>query len=346
MNEYSDARQHLNLSSLAYDVLNSDKYEFLEKPSFSRIVNMVLSSYMEDSDASIDNAMLRYETRLHETLANIPDDATKMSVMGALLEQYRSELLAAANSHPREVAFKVRLDQNNFSAMQEWHDNSDYYSGIPGNFLKAVIEEYSRKSLFEREGILLRDAIDEINACISSHQLIIITLKGQNRSRYEVRPYSIEHDPGYNYHYLVGYSRKAGTDYEEKPTSFRLSRIIGIKRSHARSGKVTTEQKREIKKKLQSDGVQFLLQESEPIRLKLTMRGKQMYESQAHLRPPFIQREECADGSWIYEFNCTQMQAEYYFFKFGNEAVVETPSELRRRFIKKYRDSYDAYLQE
>ena len=304
---------------------------------------MVLSSYMEDSDASIDNAMLRYERRLRETLADIPDNATKKSVMKALLEHYRSELLAAANGPPREVPFKVRLDQNNYSAMQEWHDNNDYYSGVPGNFLKAVIEEYARKPLFDREGILLRDTIDEINACISTHQLIIITLKGQNRSRYEVRPYSIEHDPGFNYHYLVGYSRKAGTEYEEKPVSFRLSRIIGIKRSHARSGKVTAEQKREIKKKLQSDGVQFLLQESEPIRLKLTMRGKQMYESQAHLRPPFIRREECADGSWIYEFNCTQMQAEYYFFKFGAEAVVLSPTDLKNYLRMKYKDALNAY---
>ena len=235
MNEYSDARQHLNLSSLAYDVLNSDKYEFLEKPSFARIVNMVLSSYMEDSDASIDNAMLRYECRLRETLANIPDDATKKSVMWALLEQYRSKLLSAANGHPREVAFKVRLDQNNFSAMQEWHDNNDYYSGIPGNFLKAVIEEYARKPLFEREGILLRDTIDEINACISSHQLIIITLKGQHRNRYEVRPYSIEHDPGYNYHYLVGYSRKAGSGAEPEEIGNMTGVIWKIRNSGLRN---------------------------------------------------------------------------------------------------------------
>ena len=344
MDEYYESCQHLNLSQHAYDVLESDQYEFLDKPSFARILNMVLSSYMEDADASIDNALVRFKAELDERLSAIPDNSTKQAIVSTLIDHYREELVTTANNYPKEHAFKFRLDKENYASVQEWRDDNDYYAGSPGRFLKAVIEEYARKPLFNREGIILRDKIAGLQACIDNHQLIVVTIRGPSRSRFEVRPFSIEHDPGYNYHYLVGYSRKAGTSYEERPVSFRLSRISSIRRSHARSGKVTVEQKRDIIKKLQSVGVQFLLQEPDAIRLKLTPRGKQMYEFQAHLRPAFTNRQECEDGAWIYEFSCTQMQAEFYFFKYGAEVEILFPSTLRNLFSNRYRDAYGLYF--
>ncbi len=348
MDDYQFARQRLNLSQAAADVLENDRHEFLERSSFAGIVNLVLRSFMEDSDASIDNALQRRRAELAVILADVPEGAAKQAAIGALLERRREELFSAARRYPRGMTRTFRLDQDNYQFVQEWRDVSDCYGGRPGLFLKAVVEEYAEKPLYEREAILLRDRMDELDACIKAHQLIVVTLKGNTPGkggpkRYEVRPHSIEHDPGFNYHYLVGYSRRAGTEDLETPASFRLSRIAGIRRSHARSGKVTAEQKREITKKLQTDGVQFLLQESEPIRLKLTGRGKQMYESQGHLRPPFVRREEREDGSWNYEFNCTQTQAEYYFFKFGADAEVESPPGLRERFRKKYADAARRY---
>lgn len=62
--------------------------------------------------------------------------------------------------------------------------------------------------------------------------------------------------------------------YDERPVSFRLSRIRAIKCSHARSGIITESKDKEIKEKLQADGVQFLLQDAEEIRIKLSDRGK------------------------------------------------------------------------
>ena len=348
LDDYRDARQRLNLSQSAADVLENDRYEFLERPSFAGIVNQVLRTFIEDSDASVDNAMRRRRAELDGILADVPEGSAKKAAISALLERSREELFIAARRHPRGETHTFRLDQDNYQSIQEWRDVSDCYGGRPGLFLKAVIEEYAEKPLYEREAIMLRDRMDELEACIEAHQLIVITLKGNapgksGPNRYEVRPHSIEHDPGFNYHYLVGYSRRAGTEGAETPASFRLSRIVSIRRSHARSGKVTAEQKREITKKLQTDGVQFLLQESEPIRLKLTGRGKQMYESQGHLRPPFARREKREDGSWLYEFNCTQTQAEYYFFKFGADAEVESPPGLRERFRNKYLAAAERY---
>ena len=274
MFDYYEARQHINLSSIAYEIIESDKYEFLDKPSRQRIINMILSSYMDDAEAAIDNATHRYQEELYSQLATIPDTPTKADIFRTLVDSYRNKLVTRATSYPKEHAFKFQLDKQNYASMQEWRDDNGYYDGIPGKFFKAVIEEYSRKSFFDREQILLRDVLDEVNDCIETHQLIILTVNGRKLNRYEVRPYCICHDPEYNYHYLVGMSRKAGTKYDERPVSFRLSRINRIKRSHARSGKITVEQKKIIDDKLKSGGVQFLLGETEIIQIKLTTQGK------------------------------------------------------------------------
>ena len=341
MNEYYEARQHLNLSQYAYDIVESDKFEFLEKPSLAKIINMILSEYMDDSDAAIANATKRYREDLLNQLASIPNDKTKQDTIEALVHAYCGKLKKKANSFPKEHQFKIQLNEENYLKMQAWKDSGGYYEGSASNYLKAVIEEYTRKPFYEREAILLRGMIDSIQAAISIHQLLVVTLRSGNR--FEVKPYCVCGDPGYNYHYLVGYSRKEGSDFEERPVSFRLSRIKEIKTSHARSGKIPQQQKAQIRKHLHDVGVQFLLQEQETIRIKLTSQGKRMYESQAHLRPKYTKRDSCPDGTWIFEFSCTQMQVEYYFFKFGEHARILLPEKLALRFKENYAAANESY---
>lgn len=336
---YYEARQHLNLSKYAFEIIENDKSVFLEKASRQRIINLILHNYMDSADASIDTAIARYREDLLSRLLSIPDGENKDSVISTLVDAYRNELVQTATNYPKGHAFKMQLDKENYEAMSEWRDDGGYYDGIPGRFLKAVIEEYARKTQYEREGILLRELIDELQSCIDSQQLIVITLNGSNRSRHEVRPYSIYCDSGNNYHYLVGMTRKAGTSYPERIASYRISRINTIRRSHSRSGKITVAQTREIEQKLRDDGVQFLLQDSETIQVRLTEQGKKMYDSQVHLRPLYTEYKALPDGFWLYTFDCTQMQAEFYFFKFGADAVIESPQELRERFENKYRDA-------
>lgn len=340
---YYEARQHLNLSEFAFEIIENDKSVFLEKASRQRIINLILHNYMDSANASIDIAIARYREDLLSRLLSIPDGEKKDDVISTLVDAYRHELVQTATNYPKGRAFKMQLDKENYQAMAEWRDANGYYDGIAGHFLKAVIEEYARKTQYEREGILLRESVDELQSCIDAQQLIVITLNGLHRSRHEVRPYSICCDRGCNYHYLVGMTRKAGTTYPERIASYRISRINAIRRSHSRSGKITVAQAREIEQKLRDDGVQFLLQDSETIQVRLTEQGKKMYDSQVHLRPLYTEYKALPDGSWSYTFDCTQMQAEFYFFKFGADAVIEHPLELKERFSYKYQKAVEQY---
>lgn len=47
---YYESRQHLNLSELAFEIIENDKSAFLEKSSRQRIINMILRNYMDSAD--------------------------------------------------------------------------------------------------------------------------------------------------------------------------------------------------------------------------------------------------------------------------------------------------------
>ena len=341
MNDYYESRQHLNLSQFAFDTIENDKYVFQEKPSLSKILNRIFAKYRDYADASIGNACLRYKEQLEKRVEALPSNPTKTSIISALIESYKSELITKANSYPREHQFKFQLDRQNFEYVMDWRDTENAYEGVPGRFIKAVLEEYARKPLIERESILFRDLIELIKACVDSHLSLTITLN--NGARYEVRPYGVLTDAGNNYHYLVGYSRRAGDKGEDKQSSFRLSNIREHKLYYGRSGKIPEKQKKSLEHRISSVGVQFLLQEPDRIRIRLSGRGKTMYESQAHLRPAFTNREMEPGGSWIYEFSCTQIQAQFYFFKFGAEAEILTPHNLRETFAADYENARKIY---
>ena len=343
MNDYYESRQHLNLSQLAFDTIENDKFYFLERPSLAKIINKVFAAYRDYADASIENACARYRAKLCSCLGAVPDSPDKQVIISVLLDSYKSELIKTANSYPREHQFKVQLDKHNYEFVTSWHDAEGAYENVPGRFIKAVLEEYARKPLVERESIIFQDLIELINACVEAHLSLIITLS--NGVRYEVRPYGVLTDPGNNYHYLVGYSREAGGKDSDKPSSFRLSKIRDFKIYYGRSGKLTELQRKSLEQRISAVGVQFLLQDPDTIRIRLSMHGKDMYDSQAHLRPSFISRMMESSGAWVYEFNCTQAQAQFYFFKFGADAEILCPSDLRLRFCRQYGKALSIYNQ-
>ena len=335
MDDYYEARQHLNLSEFAYNIIENDKYIFQKKPSQRKMLNTIFSVYRDYADASIRTACARYREQLENRVEAIPASTTKDNTISALVESYREKLIEKSTSYPREHPFKFQLDKDNFKYIMEWHDTEKAYGDVVGRYIKAVLEEYTRKPFIEREAIIFRDLIETINACVGSHLSMTITLNSGNR--FEVRPYGVFVDRGNNYHYLAGYSRKAGEKGEDNPQSFRISNIRDYKMYYGRSGRITEHQRKDIAHRINSAGVQFLLQEPDVIRIKLTKRGKTMYESQLHLRPPFISQTGNSDGTWIYDFNCTQAQAQFYFFKFGAEAEILFPDNLRRLFSDDYK---------
>lgn len=339
---YREARQHLNLSYTAYDVIELDKAAFLPKASRNRILNLVLSLYRESADASIAMACDAYQEKLEQELKDLPDTSEKEALIAKLRETRCAELIQSASAYPAGTAFKFQLDKENYAyfKVRQGQDTERAYNGSVGQYIKAIIEEYARKPLVEREKIIYGEWIDQIEYAIAEHRILKLTLK--SGWRYEVKPYCICTDPGYNYNYLVGLSKTQDRIMQKQVSAFRLSNISKM-RVTSRSSRLKAEEKKTIEDKLRSAGVQFLLQETDSICIRLTAKGKRMYDTQLHLRPPFLSQNENPDGTWEYEFMCTPLQVQYYFFKFGADAEILSPKELRDSFKTQYAKALERY---
>ena len=93
MDDYYQARQHLNLSEFALNIIENDEYIFLEKPSQAKMLNTIFSMYRDYADASIGTACARFREQLEKCVEAIPESTAKDETISALVESYRDELL-------------------------------------------------------------------------------------------------------------------------------------------------------------------------------------------------------------------------------------------------------------
>ena len=347
-NEYQEARQHLSLSDAAWAVLQDDRQDFGGGRSWAGILNYVFAEYRDKADASISVAVERRRAQYEEKLVGVAAPAVRKAVLEALLADYTEELIKKAAQNgatpPDKESFKFRLDRDNYAFREQWLDSPDaqYYGGRFSRYLRAVLEEYAAKTVYQREAIYFDPQMRLIRAAAVNGELLRIRLK--KGSSFEVRPYGVLGDRQETYHYLVGLSRPDGTREPEKPYNFRLSNIVKLEVSFRRSGRLTKEERDKIEDRIRSVGVQFLGQQQETICIRLTEDGRQNYGRQLHLRPAARERAEVDDGlyRWEYTFYCTEFQAKAYFLKFCGDAKVVAPQSLRETFAQEYRSGLRA----
>lgn len=347
-NEYQEARQHLSLSDAAWAVLQDDRQDFGGGRSWAGILNYVFAEYRDKADASISVAVERRRAQYEEKLVGVAAPAVRKAVLEALLADYTEELIKKAAKNgatpPDKESFKFRLDRDNYAFREQWLDSPDaqYYGNRFSRYLRAVLEEYAAKTVYQREAIYFDPQMRLIQAAAANGELLRIRLK--KGSEFEVRPYGVLGDRQETYHYLVGLSRPDGTREPEKPYNFRLSNIVKLEVSFRRSGRLTKEERDAIEDRIRAVGVQFLVQQQETICIRLTEDGRQNYGRQLHLRPAARERAEVDDGlyRWEYTFYCTEFQAKAYFLKFCGDAKVVAPQSLRDTFAQEYRSGLRA----
>ena len=364
-NEYQAARQHLSLSATAREVLEDDRLDFGNGQSWAGILNHVFAAYRDTADASISVAVERRRAQYEEKLVGVAAPAVRKAVLEALLADYTEELIkkAAKNgaappneeliektakngaTSSKKPGSKFRLDRDNYAFREQWLDSPDaqYYGGRFSRYLRAVLQEYAAKTVYQREEVYFYRWITLIKGAMAGGGLLCV--KGRNGNVYDVRPYGVLSGRQETYHYLVGMACQDGKRDAEKIACFRLSKLVTLKLSQKRSGRLTKEECKEIEDRIHAVGVEFLLQQQETICIRLTEQGRQDYGSQLHLRPATVKRAAVDDGPyrWEYTFNCTAFQARVYFLKFCGDAKVVAPQSLRKEFADKYRSGVNAY---
>ena len=333
-------KQHLNLSTLAYEVVLSDMFTFGEE-KLSGFINTVFEYYYPIAEASISRTLNHLNGELSKYISDISgEEKTKKRVLEKLVSQKKDSLIKKAESYESGKSFKFWLNKSNLDYLSEPSSecSEDKYYPRRGKYIKSVLEEYARLPYVEREKIYFSPFMTEIqNAIHEERQLRIMTDKDVI---YSVYPYEILSDPLSTANYLVGYcTRYDYPEDEKRPCSFKISALKSVRLEKSKSAFLKNSMWKQLSHTISSHGVQFLVGNEAEIHVKLTKAGVYKYRRHRHLRPPLVRTEDD-----VYVFQCTTAQAEFYFFKFGKDAEILLPTNLRERFKSMYEAATNTYI--
>lgn len=241
------------------------------------------------------------------------------------------------NTCSENMKFNYKPDKE---ADEKFRNNKINYRGI---YVSRLLEYYAGKAYYEREQIYYKKCIQEINNVLACKNLLEIRYR-DNPDMQLIYPFDIRTDEWSSYNYLIGTDiTNARSKEDEKLVNFRIAYISRYRQVEKKPMHPECRFSREkIEEMICSRGVQFVSEEPIEIKLRLTKKGKDMYDHMVFMRPQ-ISEMPTDDEPDIYTFRCTATQARFYFFKFGADVDIISPDSLRNDFFNQYTEAYLLY---
>lgn len=354
-----DQKIYFNLSEHAYRIINEDRFIFLpesskdEKIPFANFINTIFCNFKSDlksrpefsASASVHSFLKKEAENLyHNDEEGIPhfkniDDIVNGIIKGKYNEHDPAQLILKykydevdkkVKGYPKSVHKQFRVNNENYNYLKNCSEEVYYGNYDIEKYFKAVIEEYADKPFFEREKIYYKKRIDKIEEAIANKAKIWIKV-GERRD--VVSPYRVQENKEQTYNYLIAI-------HDDKRTCcYRLSNLEDFDIDYGSHTIINSKTKKIIENDIAKKGVEFLTDDVRFIKVKLSPAGEKYYKSRLHLRPEYI--KNINDN--VYIFNCTARQAEYYFFNFGEDAIIIEPTELADKMKKRYQNAYNEY---
>lgn len=356
MNEESKMR--IRLSEFAKSTIQSDKSAFqglgYESCSKGRLYNEIfrrMRYYYEsvegEEDCSFPFSFIRSKYDELEEYIKYNDKTAKafeyvISKEKERLERSVAELLIKDDGECETITINA---ENCKYLTDECEEATCYGEYNFRRFFECVLESYARKGYIQRERIMNYSRIETIEKAIENKRILKVTLRSGDQagqSVYMVKPFKILANPMNTFLYLVGVSAKQGED-DEKIASFRISRISDIKETK-RASFLSRDDVNDIKEKIKSNGVMYLITDTVEIEVILDEIGTALYKTIIHNRPKYDKLpEKLSDGRYLYKFSCTELHIKNYFFQFGAHAEIKSPELLRKAFANEYREAVARY---
>lgn len=333
----------ISLSKKALSVIYEDMEIFGEKKMTS-FINKVMTNFHNSSIASVSEYLSKKKEELFSIFEHSAiKDKEKEIVIGRLLEEEKRKALDIINSFLSERGESkiYHINNSNIEFLEEDCKDADFYNQRPGQYIKCIMEEYSRLPFIERERIYRKEVFEIIENACKNHSLLKIKTYIDNKpQKVIVYPYKIMPDSQNTQLYLACFTRfEDEAVKEKKDASFSMARIPKptVLNQTAFLSKNDIEI---IEKDIESLSVAYLLGENKEIRVRLTEQGKRIYSIKLFSRPS---KDIYLSTNNEYVFHCTENQAFFYFYTFGAEAEIISPISLRNRFIQFAEKMLDVY---
>lgn len=348
-----EGRQHINLSQYAYDIVRNDSLNFLGTLNISGFINTIIENSkldtFEDLSLMEEERILDELTEYSRSGSTVRPTESELKIIKKIASAHRYHILNSSNRYPKNVTLKIKLNKKLHNELypltSEWYGKE--YGISQGEYIKSIIEEYARKTYYERECIFFKDRLDELYRYISepNDEKRILSISMKNGKSTFCKLYRLSEEYETHYHYLIGLFKDEG-ESEYMIASIRLSRIIDMKprgRSLG-SGKITQNEKKRIEDRIKESSIPYLKATPTEYVIRLTPMGMIMYDYNYSRRPIYDSLNENDDGTYTMKLKATERQIRNYFFAFGKEAVILSPEETRIWMKEKYTLAKDEYI--
>ena len=339
----SNYKQHVNINEHAWEIIANDILVFNNMPervNYNGFFNRILINCIKSSRFTLAcrfevlNGQYK-ELILRNMNVTDPDMAQVIERMRDIFIQKQiSDLnydLMKSKGH--QFSIKLQIRAKDYLALSE---DSRYFDGHLGRYLKFIFEEYAKLPNIEREQIYFLEKYEKIKEAIDDFNILKIIVKDRKDIFF---PYCIRSDNDNMFNYVAGFTINenygAKSDDKLRVTSYRLSNLNIIEKLNGQKYKITKLDKIMIETAIKKKEIRFLFGETTKIKIYMTKEGVRKYQYMIHQRPKYysVHKKER-----VYEFHCTERQIINYFFKFGEDAIVLEPEGLRIRM----RDLYDS----
>lgn len=306
-------------------------------------INTVFCNYKDEAKSSISLYLQQREIELDSLFTDAKLDAVSKRIAIDKLLSVEKETIEKKISGYSEIKGESKLYHINDNNVQYLEEDCDEYPCYrsPGLYIRSVIEEYCSLPFIQRERIYRKDIYGIIEKACQEKKILKVKANYYGKDQlFYVYPYKIVPDTFHTQSYLVCYSRKAEDQESDKiVASFSMARIntptMLTKTFHLNKQEID-----HIETQITKYSPAYLVGKPELIKVKLTKKGKQSYQSRLFSRPEKIESLSSDD---VYVFDCTQQQIYNYFFSFGADAEIISPTYLRNRFRNVHEKALQQY---
>lgn len=335
-------KQRVNISKEAAMIINQDIIDFNLGNRNVLINNLI--SYIEENNLTKNSELLSYKKTLLLNYEKLNFDIDNSKIIDGLCKLKKEEIvneLSANGTHKRnQFGFYFRISNDARRWLENPSNNEDEFYLSLEHFLNCILEEYASYDYFLRESIACKERIAIISNYISNKQWIDL----YNTSKTLTRIYPVKIIPDINKTHIYLAAISIMNEYEFIPISFRVSSLdINSIRPVYDLPPCAKEYISILNEQILERGVQFLSLPAVDIKVRLNNYGVKTYNRTKNLRPSYTKITEDTDGTYVYEFHCTEKQAEYYFLLFGSNAEILSPASLRNTFKQNYQFAYQKY---
>lgn len=320
----------VNLSYNVYNLLQKDMEDFRfyfkdNNPNRNLFYNTIVKNM-------IDNK--RNETKvIREKLSTLLNNHIKSNdvlndVLEELEELYNYKIDDKTNrSHGYYISFRPsKKYEDLYNEIEEYELKNNTIS----NYFRNIFNSYARLPQDERERIIFKDELKIIESAINNKRIINIKI---NNTNLELIPYEVVRTNDELYNYLIAGIRISSGFKFISLHLYKCCHIIKTKKVFD----LTNEEKNKFDEILEY-GPREVERRTVLTKIKLTNNGIKKYKSMYLNRPIPI---EINDD--IYTFNSSHDNLFLYFSRFGTDAEILEPENLRNQMIAFHRKAYNKY---